>query len=178
MSLPIDTPRLVVRAYTLADLDDVYDVLSDPLVSLGGEDGKTRDETRAWLAEELEYLRRDGTGRYAIELRETGRVIGGTGLVRRELDGVEELELGYHLRSDLWGRGLATEAALAMLQEARTRGEARVIAFIAPDNQRSQRVARRIGMTLVRRTEWFGRPHDMWVAQLAVADGAPRGEQP
>jgi ribosomal-protein-alanine N-acetyltransferase len=169
---------MIVREYTLDDLDDVYDVFSDPLVSLGGEDRKTRDQTRAWLVEELEYLRRDRTGRYALELRETGRVVGGTGLVRRELDGVEELELGYHLRSDLWGRGLATEAARAMLQEARARGEARVIAFIEPDNERSKRVARRIGMSLVRRTEWFGRPHDLWVAQLAVADSAIGGEQP
>ena len=75
----------------------------------------TRAEALAWLEEEIEYRRRDGTGRYAVVLRETGEVVGGCGLVRRELPEGVEIELGYHLRSDLWGRGLATEAARACL---------------------------------------------------------------
>lgn len=173
--LPIETPHLIVRDYALDDVGDVHDVLTDPRVSLGGEDIRTIAQARAWLQEERDYARRDGTGRYAVELRATARVVGGTGLVRREIDGREELELGYHLRSDLWGRGLATEAAGAMLAEARARGVPRVIAFIEPHNVRSQGVARRIGMTLVRRAEWFGRPHDVWVADLD-GDGAATTE--
>ena len=97
--------------------------------------------------------------------------------MRREVEGAEELELGYHLRSDLWGRGLATEAAGAMLQEARARGASRVIAFIEPHNRRSQQVARRIGMSVARRTAWFGRPHDLWIARMTAADDAPGAER-
>ena len=165
MTLPITTPRLVIRDYTMADLDDVAAVLADPLVDMAPH-GDTREASRAWLEEEMEYRRRDGTGRYAMVLRATDRVVGGTGLLRREFDGAVELELAYHVRSDLWGRGLAPEAAAAMLAEARRRGARRVIAFILPDNERSQAVARRIGMRIARRTDWFGRPHDLWVAQF------------
>ena len=77
-------------------------------------------------------------------LRETGEVVGGCGLVRRELPEGVEIELGYHLRSDLWGRGLATEAARACLDEARERGLDRVIAFIAA-GERPLRAAWRAG---------------------------------
>ncbi len=166
MTLPLTTGRLVIREYTLDDLDDVAEVFADPLVSTGDEKPLDREESRAWLEEEMACARRDGTGRYAIVLRETGRVIGGCGLVRRELPGGVEVELGYHLRSDLWGRGLATEAARACLEEARARGHRRVIAVVEPGNTRSQAVARRIGMQPVGRVEWFGHPHDRWSVEL------------
>ena len=44
-------------------------------------------------------------------LKSSGEVIGDCGLTRQTVDGVEEIEIGYHVRRDLWGRGLAPEAA-------------------------------------------------------------------
>jgi RimJ/RimL family protein N-acetyltransferase len=166
VTLPRATARLVIREYRLSDLDDVARVLGDPLVALDDEGPMTRSESLAWLREEMEHTRRDHTGRYAIALRGTGGVIGGCGLVRRELDGGVETELGYHVRSDLWGRGLATEAAAACLEEARERGVSRVIAFIEPGNARSEAVARRVGMLPGETVTWFGKPHVRWQSVL------------
>ncbi len=167
MTIPRLTARLEIREYTLADLDDVARIFADPELALGGGEPLTREQSRAWLEEEIAYVRRDGTGRYAVVLRETGDVAGGAGLVRRELEDGVEVELGYHLRRDLWGRGLATEAALACVAEARERGLPRLILFIEPGNARSAAVARRAGFAPVRRVEWFGRPHDRWELALA-----------
>ena len=167
MTIPRRTARLEIRAYTLADLDDVARIFADPQLALGGDAPLSREQSRAWLEEEIAFAERDGTGRYAAVLRQTGEVAGGVGLVRRELDEGVEIELGYHLRRDLWGRGLATEAALACVAEARERGLPRLILFIEPGNARSAAVARRAGFAPVRRVEWFGCPHDRWELALA-----------
>jgi RimJ/RimL family protein N-acetyltransferase len=174
MTVPITTPRLLIREYTTQDVDDVARVLGDPLVGLReGRGPLTRVGVVAWLEEEIDYVRRDGTGRYALALRDTGEVVGGVGLVRRELTEGVEIELGYHLRSDLWGRGLATEAAAACLDEAGERGLERVIAFILPGNTRSEGVARKVGMRPERERDWFGRPHVQWAADLRATIDAP-----
>lgn len=172
MTLPLLTARLEIREYTPADLDEVADIFADPALSLGGDEPLTREGSCAWLEEEIACVRRDGTGRYAVVLRETGEVVGGVGLVRRELDGAVEVELGYHLRSDLWGRGLAAEAARACVAEARERGLPRLVLFIEPGNTRSEGVARRAGFVAERRVEWFGRPHDRWTLDLQASCGA------
>jgi ribosomal-protein-alanine N-acetyltransferase len=166
VTLPIETARLLIREYAPADLGDVARIFADPELALDGDEVLTREQSRAWLEEEMERARREGTGRCALELRRDGAVVGGCGLVRRELEDGVEVELGYHLRRDLWGRGLATEAALACVAEARGRGLPRLIAFIAPGNARSQAVARRAGFREERRVEWFGRPHDRWAREL------------
>ena len=66
--------------------------------------------------------RRDGTGRRAVVLGTTGKVIGGAGLVWRDLESGRELELGYHLHHGYWGRGYATEAGAVCLEHARSLG--------------------------------------------------------
>jgi RimJ/RimL family protein N-acetyltransferase len=94
------------------------------------------------------------------------RVIGGVALKPRTLDTGVEVELGYHLGRAWWGSGYATEAALAMLDEARERGLTRVAAFIHPDNVRSSAVALRLGMHVERRFQWAGLPHDLWAVSI------------
>lgn len=111
----------------------------------------TQDEMTAWVARNLEHMDRYGFGLFSIVLRETGEIIGDSGLERIELDGVAETELGYDLRSDHWGRGLATEAARVVkaygLEALRL---PRLISLVRTANERSARVAERIGMSLER----------------------------
>lgn len=57
-----------------------------------------------------------------------------------------EVEIGWHLHPDAWGRGYATEAAAAVSAAAFARGQGRIIAVTHPDNHASQAVCRRIGM--------------------------------
>ena len=56
----------------------------------------------------------------------------------------DRVEIGWHLHPDVWGRGIATEAATRVLGHAS--GLRRVVAVTHPDNEPSQRVARRLGM--------------------------------
>ncbi len=168
MSLRLETPRLIVRHYTPGDLDDVAEILANPEVFWWAKEPFTRDRARLWLDEEMGYVRTMGMGRYAVVLKETGRVIGGVGLVPRDLATGKEIEIGYHLHRDRWGRGYASEAAQACLDHAAETGLRRVIALIYVDNPRSEAVARRLGMTPEGRLTWAGLPHLMWAIELPV----------
>lgn len=72
----------------------------------------TFDETRMqrWVAWNQQHDAEHGHGLWAVILRATGECIGDCGLVPQQVDGVAEIEIGYHLRRDLWCQGLATEA--------------------------------------------------------------------
>jgi len=101
-------------------------------------------------------------------LKETGRVIGECGLVWQEVDGVAEIEIGYHLRRELWGLGLTTEAARACRDYGFNQlGCDRLICLIHPDNLASRPVAEKNGMKLIREMEWQGRPTCVY----AIAQG-------
>lgn len=168
MSLRLETPRLLVRDYRESDLDDVAEILADPAVFWWVKEPFTREQARLWLDEEMSFAARDGTGRRAVVLRQTEKVIGGAGLVWRDLAGGREVELGYHLHHGYWGQGYATEAGAACLEHARALGLRRVISLIYTNNPRSEAVARRLGMSPQQELLWAGLPHKMWVIELRV----------
>lgn len=74
-----------------------------------------------------------------------------------------DVEIGWHLHPDAQGHGYATEAAQAVLDDAFSRGQAKVIAVTDPDNSASQAVCRRLGMThLGRTTRYYNTPQELF----------------
>lgn len=79
--------------------------------------------------------------------------------MNQRVDGVSEIEVGYHLRRDFWGQGLATEAALGCLEYGfTTLDRRRFVSLIHPQNMASRRVAEKVGMTHRREVEWKNKP--------------------
>ena len=110
---------------------------------------KTRDEAQGWIDWNQRLYREHGFGLWLVTLAETGEFVGDCGLTVQQVDGATEIEVGYHVRSDLQGRGYATEAAAAARDFASdTLGLHRLIAIIKPENTPSQRVAAKIGLQL------------------------------
>ncbi len=106
-----------------------------------------------FIQRSLDRYERDGSGLHALELRSTGEPVGQCGLLTQEVDGVAELEIGYHLLPAQWGNGYATEAARACKRKAEEdRLAGSVISLIDPENARSRAVALRNGMALDKRT--------------------------
>ena len=89
-------------------------------------------------------------------LKSSGGLIGDCGLYARQIvDGVEEVEIGYHVRRALWGQGYAPEAARACRDYGFARLEVNhLISLIRPENLQSRRVAEKIGMRLSKETVW------------------------
>ena len=132
------TRRLLLRPFRAADLQDLYDCLSDPeVVRFEPYPPATWAKAEAALRELMA-----GGDMLAVERREDGRVIGNVCLGGREF---EALELGYLLRRDCWGRGYALEACRALVEEAFSRGAHRIYAECDPQNAASWRLLERLG---------------------------------
>ncbi|MFJ8991098.1 GNAT family N-acetyltransferase [Streptomyces sp. NPDC102279] len=148
---PPPTARLSFRQMTEGDLDDMAALLGDPDVMRHYPRPKTREESLAWIQWNQRLYRQEGFGLWLVTLRATGEFVGDCGLTPQEIEGVTELEVGYHVRADLQGNGCATEAAMACRDHARDAlGATRLIAIIRPDNLSSQRVATKIGLPFER----------------------------
>ncbi|MGW1669805.1 GNAT family N-acetyltransferase [Streptomyces sp. NPDC002324] len=148
---PPPTPRLAFRQMTQDDLDDMAALLGDPDVMRHHPRPRTRQEALDWIRWNQRLYRQKGFGLWLLTLRTSGEFVGDCGLTPQEIEGVTELEVGYRVRTDLQGRGYATEAAAACRDHARDALHAeRLVAIIRPDNRPSQRVAEKIGLPFER----------------------------
>jgi RimJ/RimL family protein N-acetyltransferase len=142
-----DSARLAFREMFPDDFDDMALLLGDPDVMTYYPRPKTRLEAAQWIAWNRGLYRTHGHGLWLLTTAE-GVFVGDCGLTPQAVDGVTELEVGYHIVPALQNRGYATEAAAASRDFARTvLGANRLIAIIHPDNRPSQRVAEKIGLS-------------------------------
>lgn len=145
----LETERLIVREFTISDLDAFAHLMADPEVmrfSLSGP--LNREQAKTCLQKGiLEHYLRYGYGLYGVFCKASNCLIGYVGLMAQSIDGESKTELGYRLLPQYWGKGLATEACLAVCQYAFTQlGLNELISIIDPQNKRSIDLAKRIRM--------------------------------
>jgi hypothetical protein len=99
-------------------------VLSDPETMRFYPAPYDRAGVEDWIARGIRRYAEHGHGLWAMVLKASGEMIGDCGLTVQNVDGADEIEIGYHVRRDLWGQGLATEAA-PRLPRLRIRAPAR-----------------------------------------------------
>jgi [ribosomal protein S5]-alanine N-acetyltransferase len=162
----LETERLVLREFTAGDLGGLCRILCDretmrfyPMLF---------DEAAAeeWIARNQRRYAMQGHGLWAMDLKLTGEMIGDCGITLQDVDGESMHEIGYHLRRDVWGQGLATEAARACRDYgfAMLNAEA-LVSLVRPGNFPSRRVAERNGMTVWKETIHAGLPHLVYRVQ-------------
>jgi RimJ/RimL family protein N-acetyltransferase len=151
-----EATRLAFRGMVADDLDDLAVLLGDPDVMTYYPRPKTRQEAAQWIDWNRRLYRTRGYGLWLLTTAE-GDFVGDCGLTPQVVDGVTELEVGYHILPGRQRRGYATEAAAASRDFARTvLGATRLVAIIHPDNRPSQRVAEKIGLLPEKRTTVHG----------------------
>lgn len=120
--------------------------------------GSTAD-CALFLQRSLDRMIADGSGLHAVLLQDTKRPVGMIGLLTQNVDGADELEIGYHLLPSATGKGYAAEAAVACKEFARQHALApSVISLIDPGNLKSRAVAGRNGMSFEKNTVHRGVP--------------------
>jgi ribosomal-protein-alanine N-acetyltransferase len=141
------TGRLELRPFRPEDAAELHEIFSDPETHTIGQGPFTSlAQTAAWISRRAETERAHGLLWYAACDQGDGRMLGNCGLFAGRT-GSAEPEIGYEVRRSCQGRGLATEAARAVLDDALASGTSRVWATIRPHNTASMRVAAKIGMT-------------------------------
>ena len=183
----LETPRLVLRPFTLDDLDPLAEALADPevmrYVGEGEAVGKTRAQSERMLRELIAEYDRWGYGLWAVTSAEEndGRPIGWCGLIQWELDGITEVEVAYLLGRPYWGVGYATEAATAVRDYGiGPVGRTRLVSLVYPANEASLGVVRKLGMRYERDAEFFGKRlllHSLRAEGGAIVDPAPDGDR-
>jgi len=147
----IETARLVLRVQQDDDLDWLVEHMNTPAVMrhLGGV--RDRDAVAAGMARNAESFSRTGIGFWTIILRESGERAGkcGLGTIAGEhappgLRG--QPEIGWSLAEPIWGQGLASEAARAVLRHGfETLGHATIFSQTSTSNRASTRMMERLG---------------------------------
>ncbi len=156
----LDTERLVLRRFTLDDLDLLVELDADAEVMrfINGGEPVDRFEVATMLSWWIEYDERlDGLGFWAATEKATDAFIGWFHLRPGDDDGPFDAELGYRLRRSVWGRGLATEGARALIDKGFSElGLERVRAETMALNAASRRVMEKSGLRYIRtfRAEW------------------------
>src|ERR1700689_1743727 len=163
MQVFLETDRLVLRRFTLADVDNLVNLDADPDVMrfvTGGIPTSREEIEHEFLPAFLGYYERyEGFGFWAAIEKATGEFLGWFHFRPDENCAPGEVVLGYRLRKSAWGKGYATEGSRALIRKGFTEfGVQRVVAEAMAVNTASRRVMEKAGLTLVRtfRQPWPG----------------------
>lgn len=168
----LTTPRLLLRAFTEADIPSLITLAGDYEVArhtLNIPHPYTEADARHWLHITQQARTQQSAFPFALVLRATGEFVGGMGLMLEPR--FDRAEVGYWLGQPYWGRGLATEALAAVLrfgfEELRLN---KIYATHHTDNPASGRVMQKNGMLkegeLVQHAKRDGQYHDLWQYRL------------
>jgi RimJ/RimL family protein N-acetyltransferase len=151
----LETQRMLLRKFTVADGELLFELDSDPEVMrfLTGGTPTPRAVIQATILPAFlrSYERFAGFGVWAAIEKSSGAFLGWFALRPEEGGGRDEVSLGYRVRRAVWGQGYATEGAWALIRRGFTElGVQRVVATTYQDNLASRRVMEKVGMTLVR----------------------------
>jgi RimJ/RimL family protein N-acetyltransferase len=141
----VETPRLLIRALSVSDLDSYSAMMSDPLVVrfLGDGTPESREACLSYIQSCLRSQAEHGYSRYAVVERRSDSLIGLCGYKQTE-DGID---LGWRVSRPHWGQGYATESAAAVLEYGLNDLDlSDVYCICATQNVASIRVAEKIGM--------------------------------
>ena len=175
----LETERLLLRPYRLEDLDDLHAMFSDPDHMRWYPEPFSREGSLQWLEKQIAGYESRGYALWIVEDRRTGAFLGTAGPSLQIVEGVDEVEIGWHTRPGRKGEGIAPEAGAAARDWAFANLDVdHLISLVRPENTGSNRVAQKIGMHVDREVDYKGLRHHVYridrVAWArAVGDGRP-----
>ncbi len=165
-SILIQTDRLWLRHIVNNDVDPLLLLFSDPKAMRFFPQTRNRRETIDWVNKIKTHFEKKGHSLYACLRKKDNSFIGYCGLLFQEdVDGNDEIEVGYGLIRKYWHHGYATEASLACINYGfNTFGFNKIISLIRPENVPSKKVAERNGMIIEKEVFRWGHLHLVYMA--------------
>ena len=153
----LTTPRLTLRPFTLEDVAPLHRILNQPdiLQYFPNPGTPAMERVQRIIENQLAHWNEHNLGWWAVVPQGSSKLIGWNGL--QYLPETDEVEVGYLLSKQFWGRGYATEGAIASIQfgfENFNFGD--IIGLTHPENIASQNVLKKCGMCFTERKEYFG----------------------
>lgn len=153
----IPTAHLILRPWKIEDADALFAILQekDILHYFPPTEPRSIEKVHRYILFHQAHWQERGCGHWAVIERGSGRLIGWNGL--EYLPDTDETEVAYLLSREFWGRGYASEAALAAVQFGLDQvGLQQIIGLVHPDNIASQRVLEKCGLAFIDRKIYFG----------------------
>ena len=111
MEIVFETERLIIRRYTEADEEDFFRLNGDPEVVQYIRPPKSREDCKVFLLQNITaYAIRPQLGRWAMVDKQLDKYVGSFAII--PIEGSVDLQLGYALLKEYWGKGYAVEATL------------------------------------------------------------------
>lgn len=168
MEIFAETERLILRELLPTDINGMYELDSDPEVHkyLGNKPVTNKDQ----IVDVISLIRQQyldhGIGRWAIIDKKNNEFIGWTGLkfvTEKTNNHKNYYDLGYRLIKKYWGRGIATESALASLEYAFDKLDLKEIYAIANfENIGSNHILKKVGLKFIETFDLNGIKHNWY----------------
>jgi ribosomal-protein-alanine N-acetyltransferase len=165
----IETARIVGERYRPEHAPDLAGLMLDPRVAPNlwpAPHSPTKADVRRSVSEKIAHWDRFGFGMWLLRDRTTAAVIGRGGLQHTFATGVDEVEVGWVIKPERWGEGLATELANASIEIGFGQlALDSVIAYSLVTNTASRRVMEKAGFVYERELEHGSLPHALYRRQ-------------
>ena len=149
----LETERLCLRPLEPADAEALNRIQADSGHMRFYPHPFSMRDTEAWIARQIEVRALNGFSLLAVEDLQSGEFLGNVGPTVQNVDGVDEVELGWSITPTRARQGIATEAALACRDWCFEHLEVpHLISLVRPENMPSAGVARNVGMTVWKET--------------------------
>ncbi|MCE7960917.1 MAG: N-acetyltransferase [Acidobacteria bacterium ACB1] len=157
MTTILETPRLLMRPFTMEDLPWLVEMRTAESVAkyMGGSRWQNPEALRKRMQFYIECWDKFDFAVCGMMLKETGEMIGTSGI--QPLEDTGEIEVGYSIIEKYWGMGIGFECAFAWLDHGfEHHGLERIVAVAHPDNKASRRIMEKCGMEFERTEEHYG----------------------
>ena len=138
----LETERMILRDFTLEDLDDLHEIFSNPIVMENIESTYSLEKTRSFLISFC--IERNPKGAFAAVLKETGKVIGY--VLFKSIDEPEIFEIGWIFNKDYWRKGYAFEICSRLIKYGFEEMKLHKISAEAIDEVKSIPLMKKLGM--------------------------------
>lgn len=146
----IETERLILRPFEMSDADELFEMesLAEVHTYLGKNPAKSLDDVIKNINWNHEQLKENGIARSVVFLKEANKVIGWSGLkLEKEVRPFHYYDIGYRFHPAYWGKGIATESAIASIKYGFEQLDLPKICGAAEtENLASNRVLEKIGL--------------------------------
>lgn len=145
----LETERLLIIEYKQKDIKNLYEILSHSITMSFWPRPFTLTETESWVNRNIKSYKENGFGRMGIFLKESGELIGDSGIMTTTIDGELKNDLGYIIYSKYQRQGYGYEAAQCILDYYRTRLE-EIYANMPYNHKASIALAEKLGMNKIK----------------------------
>jgi RimJ/RimL family protein N-acetyltransferase len=153
----LETERLILRPMNAGDIEAVYEMRRDrEIMRYIREPVQSREEAENWINLISSRWAKDKIGFCSLIEKQSGKFAGWCGLWELKENG--EIEVGYAIAREFWGKGYASESAEAFLEYGFNKlNLQKIVAVARPENTASRRVMEKIGMNFNYIGEFYGR---------------------